>query len=93
MNELYESVDYNNLRFEYPTKNVRFYEYMDSKKLFKAIKNNRLKFNDGLKRQEELLNKINDEKQAKNILNRKKGLIILINFTIPEKKFLFFQRL
>ena len=62
MNELYESVDYNNLRFESPTKNVRFYEYMDSKKLFKAIKNNRLKFNDGLKRQEELLNKINDEK-------------------------------
>ena len=62
MNELYESVDYNNLRFEYPTKNVRFYEYMDSKKLFKAIKNNRLEFNDGLKRQEELLNKINDEK-------------------------------
>ena len=39
MNELYESVDYNNLRFEYvgPTKNVRFYEYMDSKKFFKAI--------------------------------------------------------
>ena len=35
MNELYESVDYNNLRFEYvgPTKNVRFYEYMDSKTL------------------------------------------------------------
>ena len=64
MNVLYESVDYNNLRFEYvgPTKNVRFYEYMDSKKLFKAIKNNQLKFNDGLKRQEELLNKINDEK-------------------------------
>ena len=64
MNELYESVDYNNLRFEYvgPTKNVRFYEYMDSKKLFKAIKNNQLKFNDGFKRQEELLNKINDEK-------------------------------
>ena len=31
-------------------------------KLFKAIKNNQLKFNDGLKRQEELLNKINDEK-------------------------------
>ena len=74
MNELYESVDYNNLRFEYvgPTKNVRFYEYMDSKKLFKAIKNNQLKFNDGLKRQEELLNKINDEKQVKNILNKKK---------------------
>ena len=37
MNKLYESVDYNNLKFEYlgHTKNVSFYEYMDSKKLFK----------------------------------------------------------
>ena len=33
MNELYESVDYNNLKSEYagPTKDVNFYEYMDSK--------------------------------------------------------------
>ena len=36
MNKLYESVDYNNLKFEYvgPTKSVSFYEFMDSKKLF-----------------------------------------------------------
>ena len=35
MSKLYDSVDYNNLDFEYlgPTKNVSFYEYMDSKKL------------------------------------------------------------
>ena len=41
MSELYDSVDYNNLEFEYvgPTKNVSFYEYMDSKELFNAIKN------------------------------------------------------
>ena len=40
MNELYDSVDYNNLKFEYkcPTKDVSFYEYMDSKELFNAIK-------------------------------------------------------
>ena len=33
MNNLYESVDYNNLKFNYvgPTKNVSFYEFMDSK--------------------------------------------------------------
>ena len=32
MNELYESVDYNNLKFEYvgPTKDARFYEYINS---------------------------------------------------------------
>ena len=40
MNKLYESVDYNNLKFEYvgPTKNVRFYEYIDSKELFNKKK-------------------------------------------------------
>ena len=40
MKELYNSVDYNNLKFEYvdPTKDVSFYEYKDSKELFNAIK-------------------------------------------------------
>ena len=39
MSELYDSVDYNNLKFEYagPTKDARFYEYKDSKELFNAI--------------------------------------------------------
>ena len=38
--ELYDSVDYNNLKFEYigPTKDVSFYEYMNSKELSNAIK-------------------------------------------------------
>ena len=40
MSQLYDSVDYNNLKFEYvgPTKDVSFYEYMDSTDLFHAIK-------------------------------------------------------
>ena len=48
MGELYDSVDYNNLNFEYvgPTKSVSFYEYMDSKELFNAIKNNQIKFSE-----------------------------------------------
>ena len=39
MKELYDSVDYNNLKFEYvgPTNDVSFYEYMDSKELFNSI--------------------------------------------------------
>ena len=39
MNDLYDSVDYNDLKFEYvgPTKDVSFYEYMNSKELFDAI--------------------------------------------------------
>ena len=46
MTELYDSVDYNNLNFEYvgPSKSVSFYEYMDSNQLFNAIKNNQIKF-------------------------------------------------
>ena len=46
MNKLYESVDYNNLKFNYvgPTKNVSFYEFMDSKQLFDEIRNNQIKF-------------------------------------------------
>ena len=41
MSELHDTVDYNNLKLEYvgPTKDVSFYEYMDSKELFNAIKN------------------------------------------------------
>ena len=40
MSELYVSVDYNNLKFEYvdPTKDVSFYECWDSKEHFNAIK-------------------------------------------------------
>ena len=40
MSELYDSVDYNNLKIEYigPTKDVSFYEYKDSKELFNMIK-------------------------------------------------------
>ena len=38
--EMKNSVDYNNLKFEYVSKNkdVIFYEYMDSKELFNATK-------------------------------------------------------
>ena len=42
--ELYDSVDYNHLNFEYIglTKDVSFYEYMNSKELFNAIKNSQI---------------------------------------------------
>ena len=64
MNELYESVDKNKLKFEYVgnTKEGTFYEYMDSREPFDKIKNNQLKFDDALKRQEEFLKKLNEVK-------------------------------
>ena len=45
MSELYDSVDYDNLRFEYvgATKYVSFYEYKGSKEVFNAIKNNQIR--------------------------------------------------
>ena len=65
MNYLYESVDKNQLYFEYvgPTKDVRFYKYYDSKELFNEIKNNRLRFNDALKKTERVAKK---NKRSKN---------------------------
>ena len=41
MSELYDSIDYNNLKFEYvgPTRDVSFYTYKDSEDLFNKIKN------------------------------------------------------
>ena len=52
MNKLYESVDMNKLYFKYEgnTKDVSFYEFMDSKELFNKIKNNQIKFSDVLKK-------------------------------------------
>ena len=40
MSELHNSVDYNNLKFQYvgSTKDKSFYEYRNSKELFNAIK-------------------------------------------------------
>ena len=62
-----ESVDKNKFYFEYvgPTKDVRFYEYMNSKELFNEIKDNWLRFDDALKKQKELLKKINEIKMGK----------------------------
>ena len=74
MRELHDSVDYNNLKFEYvgPAKDVKLYEYMDSKELFNAIKNNQIRFNDVLKRQDGFLNKLSNVKLGKKTLEQKK---------------------
>ena len=67
MSKLYDTVDYKNLKFEYidPTKDVSFYEYMDSKELFNKIRDNRIKFDEVLKRQNEFLNKLNNTRIGK----------------------------
>ena len=73
MSELYDSVDYNNLKFEYvgPTKDVSFYEYKDSKELFNAIKNNQIKFSEVKNKQNEFLNKLSNIKIGKKTREQK----------------------
>ena len=67
MNELYNDVDMNKLYFRYvgPTKHVNFYEYMDSKKLFNAIKIIKLNLMMHYRGQEEFLKKLNNVKMGK----------------------------
>ena len=75
MSELYDSVDYNNLKFEYvgPTKDVSFYEYMDSKELFNKIKNNQIKFSEVKNKQNEFLNKLSNIKIGKKNYRTKRS--------------------
>ena len=67
MSELQDSVNQNNLNFQYvgPTKNVSFYGYTNSKDLFNAIKNSQIKFSDAMNRQNKFLNKLNNIKIGK----------------------------
>ena len=73
MSELHDSVDYNNLKFEYvgPTKDVNFYEYIDSKELFNATKNSQIKFSEVTNKQNDFLNKLSDIKIGKKIPEQK----------------------
>ena len=92
MSELYDSVDYNNLNFEYvgPTKDVSFYEYMDSKELFNSIKSSQIKFSEVKNKQKEFLNKLSNTRigrktpeQYKTINNLEKfynSRVEVINF-------------
>ena len=75
MKELHDSVDYNNLNFEYvdPRNNdVSFYEYRDSKELFNTMKNNQIGFDEAMKKQSEFLNKLINIKIGKKSSRTKK---------------------
>ena len=84
MSELYDSVDYNNLKFEYvgPTKDVSFYEYKDSKELFNAIKNNQIKFSEVKSKEDNFLKKLNEVKIGKKTDEQKEVIDTLNKFLI-----------
>ena len=92
MNKLYDSVDYNNLNFQYvgATKNVSFYEYIDSKELFNAIGDNKIGLSEAKNKQNDFLNKLTNIKIGRKTLEQEKKLIISKDFTFLDKKFLIF---
>ena len=94
MSELYDSVDYNNLKFEYvgPTKDVSFYEYMDSKELFNAIKNSRIKFSEVKNKQNEFLNKLNNIKIGKKTTKQKGVINNITRFYLSREEVINFFR-
>ena len=94
MSELYDSVNYNNLNFEYvgPTKNVSFYEYMDSEKLFSAIKNSQIKFSEAMNKQNEFLNKLNNIKIGKKTIKQKETINNLEKFYNSREEVINFFR-
>ena len=62
------------------TKDVSFYEYMDSKKIFNAIKNNQIKFSEVKNKQNEFLNKLSIIKIGKKTDRQKKVIDNLNKF-------------
>ena len=75
MSKLFDSVDYNNLKFEYagPTKCISFYDYMDSRELFNRIKNSQIKFSEAKNKQNEFLNKLSNIKIGKKNYKTKRS--------------------
>ena len=71
--EQINSVDYNNLKFDYsgPTKDLIFYQYRDSKEVFNAIKNNNIKFSEVKEKQKDFLNKLSRIKIGKKTTQQK----------------------
>ena len=72
MSKLYDSVDYNNSNFKYvnSTKDVSFYEYMDSKELFNSIKGSQIKFSEARNIQNGSLNKLSNKKIGRETVEK-----------------------
>ena len=72
LSKLHDTVHYNNLKFEYlcPIEDLIFNEYMDSKELFNAIKNNQIKFSEVKNKQTNFLKKLIEVKIGKKMTNK-----------------------
>ena len=88
MNKLYDSVDYNNLKFEYMTKakDVSFYEYMDSKELFNAIRDNKIGFSEAKNKINEFLSKLINIKLARKTQEQEEIINNLERFYVSRQE-------
>ena len=93
MSKLHDSLDYNNLNFEYVglTRDVSFYGYMDSKEPFNAIRDSKIGFSKAKNKQNDFLSKLSNTKICRKTLEQEK-IIISKNFPILDKKLLIFLK-
>ena len=93
MNKLYDSVDYNNLKFELgPTKDVSFCGYMYSKELFNAIRNSQIGFIEVKNKQNDFLNKLTNIKIGIKTVGQEKIINNLERFYISRQEVINFFR-
>ena len=94
MSELYDSVDYNNLKIEYvgSAKDVSFYEYKDSKELFNMIKNSQIKFSDAKNKQNNFLKKLNEVKMGNKTIEQRETISNLEKFYKSREEVINFFR-
>ena len=94
MNKLYDSVDYNNLKFEYvgPTEDVSFYEYMNSKEFFNAIRDNKIGFSEAKNKKNDFLNKLTNIKIGRKTLEQEKIINNLERFYVSRQEVINFFR-
>ena len=75
-----------------PTKEVNFYEYMNSKELFNAIKNSQIKFSEVKNKQNEFLNKLRNIYVGKKTLKQKEVINNLEKFYNSREEVINFFR-
>ena len=94
MNKLYDSVDYNNLKFEFvdPSRDVSFYEYRDSKKLFNAIRDGKVGFSVVKDKPNNFLNKLTNIKIGRKTQEQEKIINNLERFYVSTQELINFFR-
>ena len=94
MTKLHDSVDYNNLKFEYMTiaKDVSFYKYRDSKELFNAIRDGKIEFSEAKNKQDEFLSKLNNISIGRTTLEQENIIDNLERFYISREEVINFFR-